>query len=98
MESHLKAHCFSIDYEDSFYKQYGFGNRKSKETLILTQTEKAILLKAREILNEIRNAAEADEDMEFWAIESRDNIDFLLEDAEVEKGEPKGAINVTIVI
>ena len=36
--------------------------------------------------------------MEFWAIESRDNIDFLLEDAEVEKGEPKGAINVTIVI
>ena len=72
--------------------------RKSKETLVLTQTEKAILLKAREILNEIRNAAEADEDMEFWAIESRDNIDFLLEDAEVEKGEPKGAINVTIVI
>ena len=72
--------------------------RKNKETLILTQTEKAILLKAREILNEIRNAAESDEDMEFWAIESRDNIDFLLEDAEVEKGEPKGAINVTIVI
>ena len=72
--------------------------RKSKETLVLTQTEKAILLKAREILNGIRNAAEADEDMEFWAIESRDNIDFLLEDAEVEKGEPKGAINVTIVI
>ena len=22
MESHLKAHCFSIDDEDSFYKQY----------------------------------------------------------------------------
>ena len=72
--------------------------RKSKETLVLTQTEKAILLKAREILNEIRNEAEVDEDMEFWAMESRDNIDFLLEDAEVEKGEPKGAINVTIVI
>ena len=72
--------------------------RKSKETLVLTQTEKAILLKAREILNEIWNEAEVDEDMEFWAMESGDNIDFLLEDAEVEKGEPKGAINVTIVI
>ena len=34
MESHLKAHCFSIDYEDSFYKQYGFGNRKSKTIVI----------------------------------------------------------------
>ena len=34
MESHLKAHCFSIDYEDSFYKQYGFGNRKSKTMII----------------------------------------------------------------
>ena len=34
MESHLKAHCFSIDYEDSFYKQYGFGNRKSKTMVI----------------------------------------------------------------
>ena len=34
MESHLKAHCFSIDYEDSFYKQYGFGNRRSKTMII----------------------------------------------------------------
>ena len=34
MESHLKAHCFSIDYEDSFYKQYGFGDRKSKTMII----------------------------------------------------------------
>ena len=34
MESHLKAHCFSIDYEDSFYKQYGFGNRRSRTMII----------------------------------------------------------------
>ena len=34
MESHLKAHCFSVDYEDSFYKQYGFGDRKSKTMII----------------------------------------------------------------
>ncbi len=72
--------------------------RKSKETLILTQVEKAILLKARKILNEIRNETEVDSDMEFWAMESRDNIDFLLEEAEVEDGEPKGTINVAIVI
>ena len=72
--------------------------KKSKETLILTQVEKAILLKARKILNEIRNETEVDSDMEFWAMESRDNIDFLLEEAEVEDGEPKGTINVAIVI
>lgn len=72
--------------------------KKSKETLILTQVEKAILLKARKILNEIRNETEVDSDMEFWAMESRDNIDFLLEEVEVEDGEPKGTINVAIVI
>jgi hypothetical protein len=72
--------------------------RKSKETLILRQDEKAVLLGAREILNEIFGKAEAENDMEYWAEEARNNIDYLLEDAEIENGEPKGAINVTIIV
>ena len=29
MESHLKNHCFSVDYKDSNYMQYGRGCQKS---------------------------------------------------------------------
>ncbi len=72
--------------------------RKSKEILILTQIEKAILLKAQEILNEIYNKSENDGDMEYHSNDARQGINCLLEDAEVENGEPKGAIEVTIVI
>ena len=70
--------------------------RKSKETLILTQSEKAILFKAEEILNEIFEECDCDSDIECYAEEARDNIWKLLEDAEVKGGEPCGAINVTI--
>ena len=70
--------------------------RKSKETLILTQSEKAILLKAHDILDEIYDECESDGDIEDYADIARDNIELLLEDAEVKGGEPCGAINVTI--
>lgn len=71
---------------------------KSKETLILTQVEKIILSKAKEYLDEIYKKAEVDGDMESWAEEARDNIGFLLEEAEVEEGEPKGEINISILM
>lgn len=70
--------------------------RKSKETLILTQSEKAILSKAHDILDEIYEKGESGGDIECYAEEARDNIKWLLEDAEVKGGEPCGAINVTI--
>ena len=69
---------------------------KSKETLILTQKEKAILLKAHDILDEIFGKCESEGDIECYAEEARKNIWKLLEDAEVKGGEPYGAINVTI--
>ena len=34
MESHLKAHGFSVNYEDSAYKQYGLGYQKGIEIII----------------------------------------------------------------
>lgn len=70
---------------------------KSKETLVLTQVEKIILSKAKEYLDEIYNKT-IDDDMEYWAEEARDNIGFLLEGAEVEEGEPKGEINISILM
>ena len=72
--------------------------KRSKETLILTQVEKIILSKAQEYLDEIFNKAETGNDIESWAEEARDNIDFLLEEAEVEDGEPKGEINISILM
>ena len=70
--------------------------RKSKETLILTQSEKAILSKASEILDDIFNECETNGDLELLSEGARNSIDELLEDAEVTGGEPCGAINVTI--
>lgn len=70
--------------------------RKSKEILILTQSEKAILSKASEILDEIFNECENDGRIEGFADTARDNLECLLGDAEVKGGEPCGAINVTI--
>lgn len=69
---------------------------RKEEILILTQSEKAILSKAKEILNEIFEKCDYDSDIECYAEEARDNIYSLLEDAEVKGGEPYGAINVTI--
>ena len=69
---------------------------RKEEILILTQSEKAILSKAKEILNEIFEKCDYDSDIECYAEEARDNIYSLLEDAEVKGGEPCGAINVTI--
>ena len=70
--------------------------RKSKETLILTQSEKAILSKASEILDDIFNECETNGDLELLSEGARNSIDDLLEDAEVKGSEPCGAINVTI--
>ena len=70
--------------------------RKRKETLILTQSEKAILSKASEILDDIFNECETNGDLELLSEGARNSIDELVEAAEVKGGEPCGAINVTI--
>ena len=71
--------------------------RKSKETLILTQEEETILSKAYDILDEIYKECEDGGNIENYADEARDYLEFLLEEAEVEGGEPRGAVNVTII-
>lgn len=68
--------------------------RKSKATLILTKEEKAILSKAYEILDEIYDECDCDSDFVDLSAEARDGIDALLEDAEIEGGEPSGAIYI----
>ena len=70
--------------------------RKSKETLILTKEEKAILSKAYEILDEIYDECESD--FVNPSSEAKDGIDTILEDAEVEGGEPSGAIHIMIMM
>lgn len=72
--------------------------RKSKETLILTKEEKAILTKAYEIFDEIYAECESDGDLEAYAEISRDNISDILEITEVEGGETSGAIHITIMM
>ena len=72
--------------------------RKSKETLILTQEEEAILSKAYDILDEIYDECEDSGKIENYANEARDYLELLLEEVEVEGGEPHGAVNVTIIM
>ena len=72
--------------------------RKSKETLILTQEEKAILSKAYDILDEIYNECEDGGNIEKYVNEARDYLEFLLEEVEVEGGELDGVVNVTITM
>ena len=72
--------------------------RTTKETLILTQTEKAILSKASAILNDIYDECEAGGTIEIYACGAKEYLENLLEDAEVENGEPKEAIHVTIIM
>lgn len=72
--------------------------RKSKETLILTKEEKAILSKAYEILDEIYDECDCDSDFVDISSEAKDGIDALLEDAEVEGGEPSGAMHIMIMM
>ena len=72
--------------------------RKSKETLILTKEEKAILSKAYEILDEIYDECDCDSEFVGSSAEAKDGIDTLLEDAEVEGGEPSGAIHIMIMM
>ena len=72
--------------------------RKSKETLILTKEEKAILSKAYEILDDIYVECESDGDLELLSDDAKGSICELLEDAEVEGGEPSGAINIMIMM
>lgn len=72
--------------------------RKSKETLILTKEEKAILSKAYEILDEIYDECDCDSEFVDSSAEAKGGIDTLLEDAEVEGGEPSGAIHIMIMM
>lgn len=72
--------------------------RKSEEILVLTQSEKAILKKAYEILDSISEECEVDGDIEMLSGEAKTDIDNLLDDAEIEGGEPSGAITVTIIM
>lgn len=72
--------------------------RRSKETLILTQEEKAILSKAYEILDEIFDECDCHSAFVDPSGEAKDNIDTLLENAEVEGGEPSGAIHIMIMM
>lgn len=71
--------------------------RKSKEILVLTQVEKAILFKAQDILQGIYIQSEDDGDMEYHANDARQGINYLLEEAEVEGGEPEGEIKVVLM-
>ena len=64
--------------------------RKSKETLILTQEEEAIFLKAYDILDEIYNECEDGGNIEKYANEARDYLELLLEEVEVEDGSLMG--------
>lgn len=72
--------------------------RKSKETLILTQEEKAILSKAYDILDEIYDECDCDSDFVDLSGYAKENIECLLEDAEIEGGEPSGAIYIKIMM
>ena len=64
--------------------------RKSKETLILTQEEKAIFSKVYDILDEIYNKCEYGGNIKDYANGVRDCLELLLEEVEVEDGEPHG--------
>lgn len=72
--------------------------RRSKETLILTKEEKAILAKAYEILDEIYAECDCEGDIEEYSDAAKDNIKYLLDDAEVEGGEPSGDIYIKIIM
>lgn len=72
--------------------------RKSEETLILTQEEKAILTKAYNILDEIYDKCDCDGEIENYSDGAKDNIEYLLKGAEVEGGEPSGAIYIKIMM
>ena len=72
--------------------------RKSKEMVILTKEEKAILSKAYEILDNIFDECEPGGDIDTYSGEASDNIDKLLDNAEVENGEPSGAVHIVIMM
>lgn len=71
---------------------------KSKETLILTQIENAILSETLEILKAIYEKSEGGGEIEGYSDEAKNNIRFLLEKAEIEGDEPSGETKVTIII
>jgi hypothetical protein len=72
--------------------------RKSKETLILTQIENAILSEALEILRHIYSECEAHGVIEECVDEAKDSITYLLDDAEIEGDELEEGTKVTITI
>ena len=72
--------------------------RKSKETLILTQEEKAILSKAYDILDEIYDECDCDSEFVDLSQYAKNSIDDLLENAEIEGGEPSEAIYIKIMM
>ena len=72
--------------------------RASKETVILTKEEKAILSKAYEILDDIYDESKCGDSLEHFAETARDNLDDILEDAEVDGGEPSGAVHIVVMM
>ena len=71
---------------------------KSKETLVLTQTEKAILSKARAILDDIYDDSEDGGDIETFADEATNRIEDLLDCAEIEGDAPSEGVIITLTI
>lgn len=71
---------------------------KSKETLILTQEEKAILSKAYEILDDVFDESENGGDLERFSGTARDCLDDIFKDVNVEGGEPSGAIYIVVIM
>lgn len=72
--------------------------KRSKEILILTQSEKAILSEAYSILDNIYDSCEDYGEIESLSKLAKDSLNDLLEDAAVEGGEPHGEVNVRILM
>ena len=68
-----------------------------KEKLILTKEERAILLKAFEILEEIYDNSEAGGELENYAHRANDGLGDILDEAETENAT-SGTITVTLTI
>jgi hypothetical protein len=65
---------------------------------MLTKEEKAILSKAYEILDEIYDECDCESDFVTPSGDAKDGIDTILEDAEVEGGEPSGAVHIVVMM
>ena len=67
-----------------------------KESLILSKEERAILLKAYEILDEIYDDSEADGDLEHYADKAKDGLNDILDESETEDGDGSGVVTIVL--